>query len=300
LKQSDYVLGHTDRERLRLIRQARVLASITEHFLRESGIVSGMRVLDIGCGVGDVAMLVAQLVGPQGKVVSIDLDQGAIVTARNRAAAVGLDNATFRQADISTYNDAEPFDAIVGRSALEFLPDPVVTIRRLSGLLRPGGIMAFQEPSWKIWLAYTAHLPLRMAITTIIRDVFAAGGVNTEMELPLYQGFLAANLMAPQLRVAVPMGDGPEFRSLLHDLLLSVWARAEALQVELLGGHWSRPPWSRSLPLNFACSRWKRRSAAATPFEINSIMGLASSRRRPVPAISGQPIAFRQGRAVDG
>jgi ubiquinone/menaquinone biosynthesis C-methylase UbiE len=88
LKQSDYVLGDTDREQLRLIRQARVLAPATERFLRDAGIVSGMRVLDIGCGMGDVTMLVAQLVGPTGRVVSIDLHQASIETAQKRALKV--------------------------------------------------------------------------------------------------------------------------------------------------------------------------------------------------------------------
>lgn len=192
-----------------------------------------MRVLDVGCGVGDVTMLVAQLVGPQGKVVSIDLNQASILTAQRRATAAGLDNATFRQADISAFTDAEPFDAIVGRLVLEFLPDPTATIKQLCRLLRCGGIMAFQEPSWKIWLSYTSHLPLRMAVTTILRDVFVAGGANTEMELPLYQGFIAANLTSPQLYVTLPIGDSPEFRILLHDLLLAVWTRAEALRMPL-------------------------------------------------------------------
>jgi ubiquinone/menaquinone biosynthesis C-methylase UbiE len=233
LKQSEYVLGHTDREQHRLIRQARVLAPATEHFLRDAGIVSGMRVLDIGCGMGDVTMLVAQLVGPQGNVVSIDLDQASISTAQRRATAAGFDNTMFRQADISAFTDIERFDAIVGRFVLEFLPDPAATIIRLCGLLHAGGILAFQEPSWKIWLSYTSHLPLRMAVTTILRDVFVAGGVNTEMELPLYHGFIAANLTSPQLRVELPIGDSPEFRSLLHDLLLAVWARAEALRLPL-------------------------------------------------------------------
>jgi len=233
LKQSDYVLGHTDCEQRRLIRQAQVLAPATEHFLRDAGIVSGMRVLDIGCGVGDVTMLVAQLAGPQGKVVSIDLDQASISTAQRRATVAGLDNTTFRQADISAFTDVEPFDAIVGRLVLEFLPDPAATIKQLCRLLRSDGIMAFQEPSWKIWLSYTSHLPLRMAVTTILRDVFVAGGATIEMELPLYQGFIAANLTSPQLRVALPIGDSPEFRTLLHDLLLAVWARAEALRLPL-------------------------------------------------------------------
>jgi ubiquinone/menaquinone biosynthesis C-methylase UbiE len=232
MPKSDYVLGHADGERLRLIRQARLLAPATEHFLRDAGIVSGMRVLDIGCGVGDVTILVAQLVGPAGSVVSIDLDQASIETAKKRAGAVGLANTTFRRADIATFTDAEPFDAIVGRLVLEFLPDPAAAISRLCALLRGGGIMALQEPSWKIWLAYTAHLPLRTAVTTLIRDAFIAGGANTEMELPIYRGFIAAGL-TPQLRVELPIGDSPEFRSLVHDLLLAVWTRAEALGLPL-------------------------------------------------------------------
>jgi 2-polyprenyl-3-methyl-5-hydroxy-6-metoxy-1,4-benzoquinol methylase len=208
-KQNEYVLGHTPTEQLRLIRQARFLAPATEHFLRDAGIVSGMRVLDIGCGMGDVTMLVAQLVGPGGRVVSIDLDQASIGTAQKRASALGFDNTMYHRADILAFADGEPFDAIVGRLVLEFVPDPIGAISRLCGLLRPGGIMALQEPSWKIWLNYTAHLPLRMAVTTLLRDTFVAGGANTEMELPLYQGFMAANLTSPQLRLELTLPRGP-------------------------------------------------------------------------------------------
>jgi 2-polyprenyl-3-methyl-5-hydroxy-6-metoxy-1,4-benzoquinol methylase len=233
LKQSDYVLGHTQSEQFRLIRQAQVLASATERFLRDAGIASGMRVLDIGCGMGDVTMLVAHLDGPAGRVVSIDLDQASIETARGRASTLGLDNTAFHRADISSFTDAEPFDAVVGRLILEFLPDPATIICRLSQLLRPGGIMALQEATWKVWLAYTSHLPLRMAVTTLLHDVFRAGGAHTEMELPLYRAYKAAGLTSIALRVELPVGDSPEFRSLLHDLLLSVWVRAEAFRLPL-------------------------------------------------------------------
>jgi 2-polyprenyl-3-methyl-5-hydroxy-6-metoxy-1,4-benzoquinol methylase len=232
-KQNDYVLGHTAAEQLRLIRQAKFLAPATEHFLRDAGISPGMRVLDIGCGMGDVTMLVAQLVGPGGRVVSIDLDQASIETAKRRAFAAGFENTTYHRADISAFTDDEPFDAIVGRLVVEFLPDPIAAIGRLCGLLRPGGIMALQEPSWKVWLDHTSHLPLRLAVTTLLRDTFVAGGANTEMELPLYQGFMAAALTPPQLRLELPIGSSPEFRRLLHDLLLAVWTRAGAHRLPL-------------------------------------------------------------------
>ena len=59
-----YVLGGTGHEHERLIRQARIFNPFTERLFRNAGVARGQRVLDIGSGVGDVAMLVAELVGP--------------------------------------------------------------------------------------------------------------------------------------------------------------------------------------------------------------------------------------------
>jgi ubiquinone/menaquinone biosynthesis C-methylase UbiE len=222
LQQADYILGHTSVEQQRLIRQARVLAPLTERFLRDAGISSGMRVLDIGCGMGDVTIIAAQLVGSAGQVTSIDLDQASIETAQRRAAAFGFENTSFNRADIAAFVPHHSFDAIIGRLVLQFVPDPIAIIKHLYGMLRPGGILALQEPTWKLWLTYTAHLPLRLAVTKAARDAFQAGGACTEMEQQLYQGFIASGLHAPQLRVEVPLGNSHEFRSLLPDLLAAL------------------------------------------------------------------------------
>jgi ubiquinone/menaquinone biosynthesis C-methylase UbiE len=237
LQQADYVLGHTSAEQQRLIRQARVLAPLTERFLRDAGISSGMRVLDIGCGMGDVTMIAAQLVGTAGHITSIDLDQASIETARRRGAAFGFENTSFHRADIAEYVPSGPFDAVIGRLVLQFVPDPIAMIRHLYGMLRPGGILALQEPTWKLWLAYTAHLPLRLSVTKAARDAFQAGGASTEMEQQLFQGFIASGLHAPQLRVEVPLGNSPEFRSLLPDLLAALMPNigAKGLVIAHLG-----------------------------------------------------------------
>src|SRR5437660_10359430 len=71
---TDYALGSTDAEHERLIWQAARVAPITERLFREAGIGSGQRVLDIGSGVGDVAILAARLVGPSGEVVSAKVE----------------------------------------------------------------------------------------------------------------------------------------------------------------------------------------------------------------------------------
>src|SRR5262249_26099103 len=88
--QVDYILGHSDREIRRLIFQAALLRPITERLMRDAGIGPGMRVLDCGCGAGDVSMLAAELVGGSGTVVGIDRSRAAIGVAEERARAAGL------------------------------------------------------------------------------------------------------------------------------------------------------------------------------------------------------------------
>src|SRR6267142_6093358 len=101
---TDYPLGNTDAEHERLIRQAARVAPITERFFREAGIGPGQHVLDLGSGVGDVAMLVARLVGPSGEVVAIERDARSISRARGRTAEAGLHNVELVESDIAHFS----------------------------------------------------------------------------------------------------------------------------------------------------------------------------------------------------
>src|SRR6266404_5062311 len=157
---SDYILGNTDAEHERLIWQAARVSPITERLFREAGIGPGQRVLDIGSGVGDVAMLAARLVGPSGEVVGIERDPKSIAKARARVAEARLHNVNFTQSDVGEIPDSEPFEAAVGRFILMWLPDPVAALRSLSRLVRPGGVFAFHEASWAPLLALLAPLSL--------------------------------------------------------------------------------------------------------------------------------------------
>ena len=223
-----YPLGSTDAEHDRLIRQAAQFAPFTERFFREAGIGRGQRILELGSGVGDVTMLVAQLVGSTGEVIGIERDRRSIELARARVVGAGLRNVSFVQSDVRAIAGNELFDAALGRFILAFLPDPVDVLISLSSRIRPGGVFAFQEPSYAPLLGYTAHLPLCSAAVSLIRDTLEATGVNTEMGPALYAVFQRAGLPAPSLRMEIPIGNDPEFTRWIFDVLCSL--RGQALQ----------------------------------------------------------------------
>jgi len=232
-----YLLGNTDREHERLIRQARHLAPFTERLFRDAGIGPGQSVLDLGSGLGDVAMLVAQLVGPTGRVVGVDLDGAALAKARARAAAAGFRNVVFIESDVGRISNERPFDAAVGRFILQFLPDPVEVLRDVQTILRPGAVVCFQEVSWESLLAQTEHLLLRSACVALVRDAIRGGGARTDMALTLFQGFQAAGLPVPSMRLEMPLGSDADTRAWLYDLLCTVRPRIEEqkLSPEALG-----------------------------------------------------------------
>ena len=78
-----YTMGRTRSETERLIFQSRLYAGLTRRLLTEAGLSKGMTVLDIGSGAGDVAMAAAELVGPEGRVVGVDVNAEILETARD-------------------------------------------------------------------------------------------------------------------------------------------------------------------------------------------------------------------------
>ena len=184
-----YALGSTDAEHERLIRQATWLAAHTERLFREAGIGPGQRVLDLGSGVGDVVLIAARLVGPSGEVVGIERDPRSTARATARMAEAGVHNVSFVQSDAAEIPGDKPFDAAVGRYILMFLPDPVSVLRSLSQLVRPGGVMAFQEPCWKSFLQQSARLPLWSVGASLLVETFQRSGTNTRDGTRSFTGF---------------------------------------------------------------------------------------------------------------
>jgi len=234
---SQYALGSTDAEHERLMRQAVCLAPFTERLFREAGIGSGQRVLDVGSGVGDVAMLAARLVGTSGEVVGIERDSRSIARARIRVARAGLLNVNFVECDVSRSQSSGTFDAAVGRFILQFVPDPVAVLQCLAQVVRPGGVLVFLEVSYAPVLALSAHLPLWSASVSLARETIQRSGANPEMGVALHRNFQEAGLPPPTMRMEMPLGSAPEFTMWIYDLLCSLrpQIRANHPSFEALG-----------------------------------------------------------------
>src|SRR5215813_2793516 len=108
----EYSLGHSEQELRRLRIQAAWYEPSTLRLFQEAGISEGMRVLDLGCGVGDVSFAARKLVRDSGEVVGIDRSEVAVDEARRRAKAAELKNVQFVTSDLDQFQSAEKFDAV--------------------------------------------------------------------------------------------------------------------------------------------------------------------------------------------
>jgi SAM-dependent methyltransferase len=210
-----YILVHSDREIRRLKHQADIINPITRRILLFAGIGPGMRVLDVGCGAGDVSFLIAELVGETGEVVGVDRAPAALAAAERRVANYPARNISFREGDPASLTFEKPFDAAVGRYVLMFQADPAALLRDAARHVRPGGVVAFHEPDWS---GARSHPPSRNYDQSCewIVETFKRTGIETRMGGKLDAVFRAAGLAAPAMHLEAVVGGETGGRDWAH------------------------------------------------------------------------------------
>lgn len=202
-----YTLGRTSHETTRLIEQSRIYGESTQRLCKQAGITKGMRVLEIGSGAGDVALTLAELVGPTGQIIGIDVNAAILDTARQRATDAGIRNVEFVAGDARTLDFPDKFDAIVGRFVLMYMADPGEVFANLITHLKPGGIAAFQEPEYTLYPAFLhPDTPLMNQLIQWILDVFEHSSAHLDMGIGLYRAFVDAGLPPPVMHLESPIG----------------------------------------------------------------------------------------------
>ena len=203
-----YLLGGTPAETQRLQAQGELLATSSDRLLRLAGIRPGMRVLDIGCGAGDVTMQIASIIGESGRVTGVDADAAVLAVARKRAADAGLGNVTFQQASVPGVTLDCPVDAIAGRMILAHLENPAAALARMRRLLRPGGVMTFQEARLTS-VRSIPPVPLLAQCMEWASQAFSASGRDPDTGQRLFSVFGDAGLPVPEVMAAIPSARGP-------------------------------------------------------------------------------------------
>jgi SAM-dependent methyltransferase len=211
-----YFLGHSDAEVERLAFQDAFYRDTTEAALRRAGLASGMRVLDVGCGGGDVSLIAAQLVGPSGFVLGIDRSAEAVMAARRRVEAEKIPQVQFAALEFDELSTDVPFDALIGRFVLMYLSDPGATLRMLVRHLQSDGIVAFQEFEMRTARGYP-DAPLFQRCVDWYATAIELAGFEPGMGGKLFATFKSAGLPLPQMIAASRIEGG--FDSTGYDLM---------------------------------------------------------------------------------
>ena len=212
-----YLMGRSEAETRRLMAQHRLYGPFTRRLLEEAGIGEGMKVLDVGSGAGDVALLAAELVGPMGHVVGVDRDPEVLKTASARAEAAGLANVSFYVGDLGEDIPEDDFDAVVGRLVLLYIPDPTSALKGLVERLKPGGVVAFGEFNFlpESVVAYPPT-PTSESLWAWMQGVVRGIGLDPAAGYHLRDNYLEAGLPEPEMSVCAPVGGGPDYLGYDH------------------------------------------------------------------------------------
>jgi SAM-dependent methyltransferase len=213
MKKSDYVIrgGVQGRERLRIL--SRVMRPTTLDLLRRAGIQPGMACLEVGCGGGDLAFDMAQLVGPAGRIIATDIDEKKLEIATQDAAGQQLKNVEFRLADITKSDPGTSFDLVHARFLLTHLANPAQALARMRHALRPGGIIVIEDIDFRGHFSYPESAALWRYVE-LYTEVVRRRGADANIGPRLPALLLEAGFENVRLHVVQPAGSDGEVKLL--------------------------------------------------------------------------------------
>jgi ubiquinone/menaquinone biosynthesis C-methylase UbiE len=196
------------------------LIKICDRLIENAQIIPGQNVLDIATGTGHLAIAIAKLVEPKGKVIGVDISTKMLNKAQEKVNELGLTNVNFKLADAELLDfPANSFERILCANSFPFIENRASTLRLWQRFLKPGGLIAIHTP------ADTSYLG-----NTLARQVFKKYGVvfgydkpiNTEAEcrdLFTDAGFEAISIKTEQHGNYIDLDDAKKMWNTISSLI---------------------------------------------------------------------------------
>ncbi|MEW5738968.1 MAG: methyltransferase domain-containing protein [Myxococcota bacterium] len=171
---------------------SRSTAGLKELTYRWMGAREGAVLLDAGCGPGEDTLALAQRVGPSGRVVGVDADEGLLRVARRRARAAGFSHVSHRKAVLPRlpFRDGT-FDGVRSERVFQHLTRPLESLREVVRVTKVGGRVVLMEPDWGTLVVDAGDAALE-------RAVLSAGA-----EHALNNGYAGRRLLGDFVRVGL-------------------------------------------------------------------------------------------------
>jgi ubiquinone/menaquinone biosynthesis C-methylase UbiE len=200
---SGYVLrgGQAGAERLRILNRAKWPTTL--RLLSAAGLRAGMRVLDVGCGSGDVTLEMAALVGADGEVVGIDCDSEILELARREAENLNL-ALTLRHLSAEELDEEEAYDFAYARYLLSHLRQPERAFESMVRALRPGGRLVVEDVFFPAHVCYPPNAAFDSYVE-LYQAAARARGADPAIGPRLVGMALEAGLVDVHIELVVPV-----------------------------------------------------------------------------------------------
>ena len=218
-----YSLGRNVSESSRLQRQADELFAQSAALVGRTTLGPGGSCIDVGCGPRGILDLLAERVGPEGRVVGLDADPNHVAMAQQMAADRKLDWVSVVHADARNCGlPASSFDVVHGRTILITVPEPFELVVEMVRLAKPGGWVIGLEPDVELSICYPSH-PAYERLGAMFPAVFSRNGADWRMGRRVAELYRAAGLVDIQLEVRAEVyPKGHSRRTIRVDLLRSM------------------------------------------------------------------------------
>ena len=218
--------GQQGYERLQLLARERWPDTLA--LFERVGLGQGARCIDLGCGGGEVSFEIARLVGPDGQVTGVDMDEIKLSLARQAAAERGFENVEFRVLNVHDWTEASAYDIVYSRALLHHLSHPVELLRRMWAAVRPGGAIVVEDADFDGWFCHPANEGFDFFLRAY-RQVIARCGGDHATGRKLYAYFAQAGIPAPEVNLVQRLHTADEGKMLA---LSTLDATADAILAE--------------------------------------------------------------------